>query len=519
MYKVIIVDDEEVIRQGLRTLIDWKGIGLNLVAEASNGLGALECIEKYKPHILVTDVKMPGMNGIELIKTLHEKKVNIKKVIISGYNDFEFVKDALKYSVSDYILKPINEDDLSATLTEIVKDIDNKILSNINNIDSLELIKTNTFNKLINSSISKVDFIEKITFLGMDFNEGPFNTLVIEIDGIRSLLGDELEFRRFTLNNVFEDISNKVQVLTSFYDRSNRLVVLVRYINNEYDIDLFAKRIKECVKEYLEFSVTVGVGGIAKNIMELKKSYEQGVDALRYKFTHGVDSIIHYDNVCFVSEILKQHNFKTENFEKYLKFLDKDKAEVELENIFRQLISIHSRDLKTLKDAAIRIVMVIMTQVNECGEDFGNIISADRALIDVMAEIETFEELKILMAKILNKSIELMTHVKERNINNTLCNINEYIKENFKSDLTLKSISEHFYMNPAYIGRIFKEEKGEAFSIYLNKLRIEAARKMLLSTNLMIYEVSLKCGYRDINYFRSMFKKITGINPGDLKRK
>ena len=110
MYKVLIVDDEEIIRQGLRILIDWESIGLKLVAEATNGLEALECIEKYKPHILVTDVKMPGMNGIELIKTLHEKKVNIKTVIISGYSDFDFVKEALKYGVSDYVLKPISEE-------------------------------------------------------------------------------------------------------------------------------------------------------------------------------------------------------------------------------------------------------------------------------------------------------------------------------------------------------------------------------------------------------------------------
>jgi len=295
-YKVLLVDDEMIIRQGLRVLIDWKSLGLELVAEAENGESALKLIKEFKPHILITDVKMPKMNGLELIKEINAMGLNIKTIIISGYDDFAYVKEALKYGVYEYILKPIRESDIVSILKDVVRDMDHTIIRSINSSESEKLMKDNLFNRLINNSITTIDFLEKARFLNMDVSDKPYRVMTVEIDGSSDLDGEELEYRRFSVNNICEELFEKYSNIIIFQDRSNRQVIITN--ENEIDknyISLAAAEIRDCVKKFLGFSVTIGIGSRVESVMEISKSYNESVKALKEKFLYGKGSIIFYE--------------------------------------------------------------------------------------------------------------------------------------------------------------------------------------------------------------------------------
>jgi two-component system, response regulator YesN len=520
MYKVVLADDEEIIREGIKTLINWEELGLELVGVAGDGISTLEFVQQLKPHILVTDVRMPGMTGLELLKELRTRNINIRIIIISGYNDFEYVKEALKYRVYDYLIKPINENELTSILRDIVREIDERIIYNINNSESIKLIKDNTFNRLISGAILKLDFFEKLNFFGMEISSESFTAIVFEIEDSKNIAGEELEFRRFSLHNICEELLIQMPVLTIFFDRNNRLVILVYgnsdVLNEEYLFSI-SKQLKIKAEDFLGFKVSAGIGQSVKDIMQIKQSYGEAIEALKQKFVYGIGAIIFFEKTALGES--RKINLNLEKFEKSLKELDNTKAVEEIKLIFSYCFRMGSADISFIKNIGVYVIASIIKVLDEYDCDRNKVLEGEDSLLERVTQAETVEKMEASFIEVVNFVINYMKEIKINKPKKIIDDIIAYVKINYDSNLTIKSVSKVFYINPAYFGRIFKNETGENFSDFLNKIRIEKARKFLFEGDLKIYEVAEKCGYKEIDYFRLMFKKYTGINPAEFKRK
>jgi two-component system response regulator YesN len=520
MYKVLLVDDEMIIRQGLRVLIDWKSLGLELVAEAENGKSTLKLIQDFKPHILITDVKMPEMGGLELIKEINAMGLNIKTIIISGYDDFAYVKEALKYGVYDYILKPIRERDIASILKDVVRDIDHTIIRSINSSESEKLMRDNLFNRLINNSITTIDFIEKARFLNIDISDKPYRVMTVEIDGKSDLDGQELEYRRFSINNICEELFEKYSNIITFHDRSNRQVIITN--DNEIDkncIKLAAAEIRDCVKKFLDFSVTIGIGSSVESIMEISKSYGESVKALKEKFLCGKGSIIFYEasqNKYPVESGISLPD--TEKIRHSVKLLNKESSIEEIKKYFKA-IKKRGFSKASITQGCMDLFLILLSLVKEYGNKSIDGFQSEEEALGTIPSSETIEEIEETLIGFATKVIDYLSSIKGDKYERISSKVVKYVRENYSKNVTLKSVAKHFYLNTAYLGRIFKEETGELFSDFVNRVRVEEAGKMLVTSDYKIYEVAHRCGYKDIDYFRSTFKKVTGITPAEFKRR
>jgi len=521
MYKVLLVDDEMIIRQGLRVLIDWRSLGLEIIGEAENGESALKLIQECKPHILITDVKMPKMSGLELIKKITEMGLNIKTIIISGYNDFAYVKEALKYGVYDYILKPIRESDIVSILKDVVRDIDHTIIRSINSNESEKLMKDNLFNRLINNSITIIEFLEKARFLNISVSDKPYRVTTVEIDGSSDLDGEELEYRRFSINNICEELLEKYSNIITFHDRSNRQVIITN--DNEIDkncIKLVAAEIRDCVKKFLDFSVTIGIGSSVGSIMEISKSYSESVKALKEKFLCGKGSIIFYENI--QNKHPDESGISIPDSEKIrhsVMLLNKESSIGEIKKYF-ETIKEKGFGKTSIIQGCVDLFFILFSVVKEYGNKSIDAFPNEEEVLGTISSSETIEEIEETIIGFTVRIIDYLSSIREDKHERISDKVVKYIRENYSKNVTLKSVAKHFYLNPAYLGRIFKEETGELFSDFVNRVRVEEAGKLLVTSDCKIYEVAHKCGYKDIDYFRSTFKKVTGITPAEfIKRR
>lgn len=518
MYKVVIADDEQMIREGLKLLIDWKSLNLVLVGEAEDGLSALRLVERHKPHILVTDVKMPGMSGLEVIRKINESGMDIRNIIISGYDDFLYVKEALRYGVADYILKPVREDDLVSILKEVVSNIENRIKIDLDNSESTNLIRSNLLNRLIGSCVTRVEFLEKTKFLKLDISDKPYSVMIAEIDGNRLLSNAELEYKLNVISRICEDIFQNFEYTMAFHDKSNRLVIIINddEIGQHY-LKLVAEEIRDRVRKLFDFTVSIGIGGKAQNIMMVDKSYNEAVNALQQKYLKGGNSVnlIQEDNN---PSTAYRDIADTGRIEMSVNQLNFENAEKEIYLFFDELLG-KTSNIAYIRKVCIDLLLLMMSIMKEHNGRNEDLLEDEELVFDRVSSAETIEDARNALVDFAKKLVNYLSGIKSDVSNKVVNEIIDYVKSAYNKNITLKSVAQRFYMNPAYLGRIFKDETGEFFSDFVNRIRIHEAGKLMLDSDMKIYEIAEKCGYKDINYFRDLFKKITGINPMEFKKK
>ncbi len=399
MYRVLIVDDEAIIRKGLRSTIEWDGLGLELCGEAHNGQEALAVIQATRPNILITDIRMPGMDGITLIQTIRERGIPIKIIILSGYSDYAFLKDAIRLGVDGYLLKPIDIDELISNIKDLVNTIENEMLRSSQLKQGIELLRSNTLNRLVANAIGLREFEEKASFLEIAL-EGKYHLCVVCAS--ESEEETPAGYSEQTVQSVLQIAIQTVAGLTGivFLDLYGRVVLLLDHDNKDDLLTAAAQALSAIIREAREqcgIYLACGSGLPVASIEEIWKSY-----------VHA-----------------------TAQF---------------------------SRRIEAQEAAAL--------------EGRNNTV-VDRALA--------------------------------------------YVAENYRDALSLKQLAGILDINTSYLGQIFKKTTGESFTGYVNRYRVHQAKELLSHTALKVYEVAQEVGFTDYHYFLIIFKKITGINPTDIR--
>jgi len=524
MLKVLLVEDESFERQYLETVIDWEQYGFYICGEADNGRDGLELIRKYSPNLVVTDIKMPEIDGLEMIKmTAEEIKAAPKFVIISGHDDFKYAKTAIKYNVVDFVLKPIDENEF----TELLKKVKDEIYEELKNDEEFSVsIKTRAneaFKKLLEGEINENVLLFANRWLGLYENEDIYCVLV-EIDNYDSWKenlseNNKLLSSRLIENLIYEIIGagNSLNVYRVLEYRYGLLVNknILEQFNN--DIKAFVKRLYSNFTNNSDLKISIYVSKKITSLCQVKTAYQNCRELIQYLYTsRDKHRIIFYDDVKDTTFSYSVSNLK------YFHLLHSDieknnikGIKLNIDRLFREAEE-KRIDPKILRAYIVKFELELFTLASQwLGDDKS---FHEKVVFPDIGETR-FNIIKDNFIKFCTDYAGYIHKIKQDKSNGLLCAIESYIHKNYKTDISLKSIADAFYINPVYLGQLFKKTYGVYFNDYLHQLRIEEAKKLLKMTNLKIYEVASEIGYTDSNYFTVKFEKLTGLTPSQFKRK
>lgn len=520
MYSVIVVDDERVIREGISQKINWQKLDLRLIDLAENGEDAYEKIKEKKPDIVITDVKMPGMSGLELIDKVSKNFKNIKFIILSGYDDFEFAKKAMKHGIKHYLLKPTDEDEITRVLKAIKKEINKEEEKQL----FLDKMKDELFAMiplvkeqfLRDRVLNKVYSDKELKYYKNLFNINK-DVLVILFEFDEDYKIEEI----FALERIIKMHEDDFGFYMITFIRSF-LLLLVESKDHDEILDTINK-IKKRYMNYYGKDITVAVSS-SRSFEKIHLLYQEAKEILNYKFYMGKGCIITIEDIAVDKHgrILEDLNFTIEQIVISTKCGNKKAFEEDIEKFFedlktdkleKEIVFTYSVDLLTsiIRNNIDNIKQNNKKDVNSYFRDLMNIRSSN-----------TINEIKDKIKKIAADIIEInymdFTHKKNRLVQMIIQKVEENIGN---ENLNLKWLSNNMvFANVDYLSKIFKKEMGVNFCQYLIKERMEKAKKFLEDLdNDKIYEIASQVGFGDNSqYFSQVFKNYTGVSPSDYRK-
>lgn len=523
MYNVLIADDEPKVCKGLRSIIDWGKYGYNVIDTAEDGEDALEKLNKGRYNLVITDIRMPVLNGLELIKKIQAQNPDIKILIISGYSDFAYAKQAIEYGVKGYLLKPVNREDLIEHIVKLKDELDNELNNRKYIRENANIAIDKFLLDFVTGNLTENAINEKIKSVGISIRSDCYCIALIEIDSFNNLVEKNLEdanLLKFSIRNVVEEIVNEKQIGFVYEDTYGILGILFcgeKFISeNNGNISAFLEYIQLNILTYIKTSVTIGYGSIVKSAYQVKDSRKQAQFALHKGILSDGNKIVCYvqENGLNGNHILKM-KWDNQRLLSAIEMFDEKSIKTEI-NSFMDEVS-HYRITKDIMQTMLyNFVFTICTAVRKYNGDAVGIFSQN--------EIYDLENYKLdysrLKEWLLSKCIvtcEYLADLQKNKSSNIINQVKIYIDKNYSEDLSLKSIAGIFYLSPAYLGRLFKNGIGEAFNDYLNKVRISEVKKMVFTEDSKVYEIITKVGYNNHEHFYRQFKRYEGTSFAEFK--
>ncbi len=515
MYRVLIVDDEPMIRKGLRETVEWDNLGLEIAGEAGDGISALEIIESNLPHILITDIKMPKMDGIELIRTIKELGLSMKIMILSGYSDFEYMKDAIKLGVDSYLLKPIDNDELAMNLSDAVQGIERTRLLHTRQIQGFELLRLNLLNRLVTKNIRMKEFEDKASFLGLSLEAKQYLCAACSVDFSGGEFFDNEQLALFAVNNICVELTRDSDVV--FIDAKGRIVILFLddTVSEMYKTaEAVLNKLTSYVPEYLGVSALIGVGTHVSALEDVWTSYGSAVRSLDYSAFIVNNGVIWHKDIVLDSDTTAVVNVDYDLVKELLTNGEKEEFCAYMDGIFHELQG-HVVTVDYVRNFVIRLIIEIagIFRSAEAPVDFSAAANYDYTLLMKMRGVNDFKDyFYLLLEKLFDKTASL-----QKQSRGVVDLVVSRIEKSYYKNLTLNQMAADFHINTSYLGQVFKKEKGVSFTNYINGFRIKKAQELLTDHGLKVYEIAEKVGFTDYQYFLKIYKKFTGANPSDLR--
>lgn len=529
MIKLLVVDDEEEIRTGISSVIDWEAYGIEICGEAENGRKALDLIERLSPDIILVDIRMPVMDGLQVIETLHSKNSPVRSVILSGYDDFSYAQRALKSGASDYLLKPCRPQEILETVLRIKTLIENENereeklrLLKVKFKESLPLLKEKFLARLLSgSSFTPETLVESINFFGINLTpSGQVAVAVFRIDEPAGFSKNgnstDTELMKFSVMNIASELIG-AKLPCEVLEYGDDLAAIISIQDNIYEnmLPSLLDKVKTSISTFLHFTLSIGVGRPHNIQDEVYLSLEEALKALDFKFFTGDNSIIMYEDI---REYAAKEPSYPINEEKELlnniKTHRIDKLEESIEKFISAVREKHGSKDYLLK-AGLALLFSIYHLCIENSLETTDIFGAGLSGLDNILQADTLAGLKAELYNIASVTAEKLNNKRSRN--SIVEFMVRYINENCHNDISLEVIANEAYISPGYASLLFKQNIGINFVDYLHKARIEKACSLLKDIRLKIYEVSSIVGYNDEKYFSQVFKKYKGVTPSQYR--
>lgn len=470
MNSVFIVDDESLVIKSLKSSIDWNRMGYEVIGEAGNGIDAYEKILRLMPDIVFTDIRMPGLSGLELIKKVNDVQPNIQFVVMSGYAEFVYVQKALSYGALGYCLKPFDEVEIESVL----KRANNIIRRNKWSIEMELLLVINDMSEY--GSSRRKELIKQLGYHWED-NESIYVVVSQSMPKIGLIQGART---------------------VSFKIGKSRFAQLIP----ASVIDEFVEKLKELDFESIG---SIGVSFPVSSDDKLSEAIEQASLAMYQYFIAGRKFVYLYsdkDKNKINDKLVKLRNYIAQgDITETIKLLDS--LEIAFTNGEYNIINAFQ---------VYNIIMYYNVAINN--SSFEELLYNYEQLINMFSN---FKEMLAFLKSVIKQSDlpvqGTITDVRNENLRNIL----EYVGDYFGEDISIQSISKKFNVNPSYLSQLFKKDTGMTFTDYMTDLRIKNACLLLKNTALSVNEVAEKVGFNDYYYFTRVFKKVTGSTPSQYR--
>lgn len=541
MYKILIVDDEVLVRVGIKSMLNWEAKGYTIIDEASNGFEALTKIEEQEPHIIFVDLIMKKMNGFELITAVKKNYPNIKIIVLSCYNDFQNVKEAMRLGADDYIFKlTVTSEELLTTLEGLKDQIDEKIKKDkgknvYDNMSSenIATIKDKKFKIAIEQSYSnEKEFCNELSDLNMKVNlDEEYSILIIKVNCLYELNFNGKIKEKDILNSAIGNmISETLQIFPNFelFNYTEWDIVVIINLKENEDIEkkvmeTFIK-IKDYLHRYLGISVSGGLSAKHKGIREFKAAVLEAEKTCNLRFYSGSGRCLVYLNK---GEELNEMEGSLPDLNEYSKIITEsiERVDHELCNAYISEYITKLKHFKNLPEYKIRnkihqLLYFLNSIANRNGVDIYliNIENFNLEPQEIISKYDSIDEILAWMNLFIIKFIQVLNKKNLGKYREEIIKIQYYITNNLDRVIDVPTAANYVNMSESYFSHVFKKDVGISFIDYVNNEKIEKAKELITSSNYKIYEVSDKLGFQNSTYFTMLFKKVTGLSPSDYKK-
>ncbi|SEM79148.1 response regulator [Paenibacillus sp. OK076] len=527
MYRVLLVDDEEDVREGLVVEVDWEALDLRIVGLAENGREALEMAERVEPDIVVTDISMPFMDGLELARRLRERNPLVKVVILTGYDEFDYARQAVSLSVDEYLLKPFSAGHLTELLTRLRAQMaaDVAVREDVQQLrdhyyTSLPLLQADLMATLLHRQKSPEYIHGKAKQCGLDLHGERYgvSVLTLHMDGEQSA---DAELKQFAALNIAAEVWTEHGAGHAFMHQETIVLLYVDQWggeDGEKRQQQALENVMRSINHYLRIPATVGSGSIVNTLAGVKHAYEDALLALDYRLVPGTDSLIYIADVeRQTAGKLRFDELKQQTLTRCLKAGTQAELEDALEIIFREITVEHGRS--DIQLYLIEVLTNVWKAAQASGEAMEDIFGAGFQLYADLFRLPGLSEaqgkVREVCLLVQHRIASGRQHVYKDIVEQAL----SFTKEHFADpDLSIQKVCGHLHISSGYFCGIFKKEVQLTFLQYLMQIRMEAAKELLRSTEMKSFEIAGQVGFAEPNYFSFCFKKHIGVSPKEYRK-
>jgi two-component system response regulator YesN len=511
--KLLIVDDEELTRDGLIHSINWTSLGIDSIYEADDGFNGLELAKQHSPEIILSDVRMPRMDGIEMAHKIREIMPECSIIFMSGYSDKSYLKAAIKLKAISYVEKPINPNEIEESVKEAISNHKLHLLNKQSIDNNRHDIKSKLALKIIypNPDIIYVD-----TFLQLGITLKSimmFTTLIIKI------VDNNITISDLAIIDIISNLDSikKSHNIEFIYGVKQEEYIIVHLFSfdklDQTTLIKLAERFSNSIKN--NYPHYISLGKSVSSAQKVYESYNSAIILLHSSFFYNVNTVLYNETESITATVLIPSELVS-NFSEALA----QRNIVKVQNILDKLKAILINNKAILVNHVKDVYYKLFLELNEAANKFHISISADstESILDYVSKSLTIFELHSTLENKIDSFFKSFED--ENRDSSTVFLIKEYVSQNYQNEnLSIKDISEHVFLSSSYVCTVFKTETGKTLNQYLTEYRIEKAKKLLMDSRYKITDISAKVGYNDGNYFGKSFKKIVGLSPSEFREK
>ncbi|MCU6791323.1 response regulator [Paenibacillus sp. WQ 127069] len=528
MTKLLLVEDEFLVRLGLKTFIPWEEFGFELIGEAVDGLDALTILADKPCDLLITDISMPNMDGITLMERVKERYPHIKILILSNYNDFQYVQRALQLGASDYILKlTMQPEELQAKLQQIRVEIEDERKKQE---ETLQLNRTAfqfrqeiTIEKHLRDLMTIRYSTREADELSQEYEKllppFPWTVSIMKIDRYEFVV-EENRFKsekllRFSVMNILREIMRKYKEGHIVELDGGRFGMI-----SGMGAEPMLLEMTECIQRYLKLPVYFGTYSPVERVYDLHEAYRFAEEALLGRFYDDSNRVIHYREQMFVDQALP-----VSSQEVFLDLMARQDQHA-LQNAIRNMADAYLEDKisrpypELVRERFLQIVHLFEVFLLHKGGDLYSIMPYEgKYPHHVVRTSESFQEISIWLSGWIAVFFEYVRATTVHQPRPEIQAVQRMIEEKYSTSFKMSDLAKEVNFTEPYLSSLFKKETGETMIEYMIRIRMKKAREMLKDPNVKIYEIADAIGYSDPNYFAKLFKKIEGIYPQEYRKR
>ncbi|MCI8320338.1 MAG: response regulator [Dorea sp.] len=499
MKKVMLVEDEELILQGLKNILDWESLGLEVVHMAHDGLEALEMWEKEPVHIVVTDISMPEMDGLTLLRKIREKEEQVRFIILTGYDEFNYAREAIRLEVENYILKPIDEEEFRRQIKETVQKLEEMDKKRIQYIDE----KTQWMH-FLNGGTKEEEYGKYMEVLGLKKDCGGYHAAVLKwsVNGLKEK----------KISDVIVELKKKEGLGIVHLPPDSLLIVLADGDRDETGVWEYFTELQNQIDSKFNVMTFIGVGPSFTSFKELPEAYKKAKRLQKYLIIEGYGSCISQSQI--QDRKSEAVSMDESRLRKFILKKEKDAAVDYMEDVFINNMQKDS-SAGALYQTAVKMAVLIQEIKKEYKLDSGRFHDLSE-LIETIFSADDILGIRTAFVSEITEVIECM-HEENSQYTPVVRQIIAEVQHNYKEDMNLKTLAYKYHMNASYLGQIFQKEVGCSFAQYLSNTKNSIAKELILNTNMKINDVARQVGYPDTSYFYRKFKQCYGVSPASLR--